>query len=65
MSRLFDSRQTIAILLAVVAGLAAGRLPWVAENAIHLVVPALIAMLPCRWFVGWGCMASRGGRDEW
>jgi arsenite transporter len=43
--RLFDSKQTTFILLAVVAGLLAGQIPWVAGRAIHLVVPALMAML--------------------
>ncbi|MEX0892326.1 MAG: bile acid:sodium symporter [Gemmatimonadota bacterium] len=42
---MFDSRQTIAILLAVLTGLAAGQLSWIADHAIHLVVPALMAML--------------------
>lgn len=45
MIRLFDSRQTTFILLAVVSGLLAGQIPWVAEHAIHLVVPALMVML--------------------
>lgn len=43
--RLFESRQTGFILLAVAGGLLAGQVRWIAEHAIHLVVPSLILML--------------------
>lgn len=43
--RLFDARQTLYILGAVAAGLLLGQIPWVAEHAIHLIVPALMVML--------------------
>lgn len=43
--QLFDSRQTLFVIAAVAAGLLAGQSQWIAENAIHLVVPALVAML--------------------
>lgn len=43
--QLFDSRQIVYVIAAVAAGLLAGQVPWIAENAIHLVVPALMAML--------------------
>lgn len=39
------ARQTVSVAVAVAGGLLAGQLPWVAANAIHLVVPALMAML--------------------
>jgi arsenite transporter len=43
--RLFAARQTGYVILAVVVGLAAGQLSWIAANATHVVVPALMAML--------------------
>ena len=45
MSTAGHARQTAFVAIAVAAGLVAGQLPWVAANAIHLVVPALMAML--------------------
>lgn len=38
-------RQAAVVVLAVAAGLLAGQIRWVAANAIHLVVPALLVML--------------------
>jgi arsenite transporter len=43
--RLFGSGQTTWILVSVLAGLVLGQAPWVAENAMRLVVPALMVML--------------------
>lgn len=43
--RLFDSLQTSFVILAAVVGLLAGQIPWIAGNAMHVVVPALVAML--------------------
>lgn len=38
-------RQSVFVAFAVLSGLLAGQQSWVAERAIHLVVPALMAML--------------------
>lgn len=45
MSPAVHGRQTAYVAAAVLVGLVAGQHPWVATHAIHLVVPALMAML--------------------
>jgi ACR3 family arsenite transporter len=40
-----EKLQTVLVIAAIFIGLGLGQIPWFSENAVHLIVPALMVML--------------------